>query len=151
MGKKKDVSKLFANAFTKYDQIQGQPAHIQANMPTKIMEESEALMKAHQSRLYPEKAGKRVRDEKLAAEEQFRQFIRSLTIDEVENLKLLRSKPSLVVDTNALQKAGELGEDLGLERLEANKLIKRELIPDDNLIEFRITNKGRAVLEELRL
>jgi len=151
MAKNKDISQLFSNAFARYDQLadgnqqQQTPHQINKVLP----KQEDSFAKAHDDKMHPERAGQRARETKVRAEQEYNDFVKSLTYDEISNLKLLAGKPSLVVESKVLKSAVERGEDLGLERLEAYKMVKRELIPDDNLIEFRITGAGRNLLNGL--
>ena len=101
--------------------------------------------------LYPEKAGARIREAKLKKENEYKNFLKSLTDGEINNLRLLKRKSSIVIDRAVLKSVGENGDDIEMDRLEQYGLIKRELIPDDGLIEFRITSKGRQIYEDLGL
>ena len=149
MAKNKDFTGLFAGAFSKYDKLKGQTPGQQQGEPFTPTPENDAIAKAHNASLYPEKAGARAREKKQKEAIAYEKFIKSLTVSEVDNLKLLCRKPHLIIDAKVLKSMGEEGEDLGLDRLDAFKLIHRESIPSDGLIQFRISSKGRKVLRSL--
>ena len=146
-----DLTGMFARLFSSIDQrqqqIQNQPFYKSAP----LMPKDDSADKVMSNALYPEKAGARIREQKAKKEKEYRDFLKSLTDGEINNLRLLKRKSPIVIDRAILKSCGENGDDIEMDRLEQYSLVKRELIPDDGLIEFRITSKGRQIYEDLGL
>jgi hypothetical protein len=139
-----DLTNLFSTVFAKADQIQKSGGEW---TPTKITPESNALSDAHNSSLYPEKTGKKKHEEKLKAQKEYEEFLKTITEDEYGNLVYL-AKDRLLISKSQLIAIGESGEELHMERLEKAGCAKRELI--DDMIEIHITSFGRKVLREIQ-
>lgn len=147
-----DLSQKFQELFFKSDILQNRPQQIQQQPFVKsipINQKENLQDESYNRSLYPEEVGKKIREQKLKAQSDYEDFIESLTEDEINSLMFLRSKQQFVVDKKVLKSMGENGESLGIERMEKNGLIKRELIPDDGLISFRLSTQGHRVLRTL--
>ncbi len=145
-----DLTKLFQSAFGKYEAIkkggyQGNPLDGN-NIPTKIMSENTTMTDAYNTALYPEKIGQKKREEKLKAQNEYEEFVKSITEDEYNNLFIL-NKDRVLMSKDQLIAMAEEGEDLGIDRLEKTECVKREKV--DDFIEFRITGKGKKIFNEL--
>lgn len=103
------------------------------------------------SALYPERAAlqkkQRAEDEQRA----YAKAIANLSKVERENLDIIIEKGGrLIIESKTLEQMALEGETLNTDALEDLGLIKRDLIVDGgafggNMIEFRITGKGRQV------
>ena len=101
--------------------------------------------------LYPEKAALLKRQRAEEEKETFAKAVSNLKKVERENLSVLMQKGGrFVMDCKALEEMALAGDSLETENIEELGLIKRELIKDagpfgGNMIQFRITSKGRQV------
>ena len=144
-----DLTKIFEGAFAKFDVVksQGSTSVLEGNnTSTKIMPENYDAINTRNAALYPEKIGERRREEKLKSQNEYEDFIKSISEDEYNNLVVL-ARDRVIFNKEQLIAMGESGESLNTERLEKAQCIKRELI--DDMIEMRITGAGRRLLTEL--
>lgn len=147
-----DLSQKFQELFFKSDILQNRPQQIQQQPFVKsipINQKENLQDTQYQSMMYPEKIGQKRREKRISEEEEWKNFLKSLDEDEINNLIILKNKERILLTKNQLIACGESGEDLKIDRLEKAKLIKREVIPGEGLYEFRITSKGRQVLNNL--
>ena len=148
-----DLTKMMENAFGKYELVKSGKVSLQEvtnNHITvsKASTESLGMADSHNASLYPERIGRKRREEKEKSQHEQESFINSITEAEYTNLVIL-SRDRIMLSKDQLISMGENGEDLETERLENAGCIKREKIPDDDLIQFNITGKGRQLLNEL--
>lgn len=146
-----DLTNRFAVLFAKINQAQQQFQNQSVSKSVPDMPKDDAENRREQNLLYPEKVGKKIRENKLKKEAEYKAFVKSLTDGEISNLMLLGKKGQLVISKDMLKSIGEDGTDLELDRLDDYKLIKREIIQDDGLIQFSLTSLGRRVLGDLNL
>ena len=155
-----DFTNMFASAFAKHDAIAGNQVNksqaqildinMLDSMPKRdagsALPENNSVQKAYEKSKYPELAGKAKLVERKAEEARYNKFIKSLTEGEYKNLKLLSKGENLIFEINALKSLGEQDINLETSRLESFGLIKREKF--DDIIEFRLLNKGRDTLRK---
>ena len=146
-----DLTNRFAVLFAKINQVQNQISNQSFYKSTPDTPKDDAGDIAKSNALYPERAGKKIRENKLKKEAEYKAFVKSLTDGEISNLMLLSKKGQFVISKDILKSMGEDGTDLELDRLDDYKLIKREIIQDDGLIQFSLTSLGRRVLGDLNL
>ena len=146
-----DFTSLFAKSFAKYDEMKGAGVSVPHVRQEKVQltEESDAIQKAYENSLHPERIGKKNFAEKQKVEAFYKSMLESITEDEYKNLVYLKSHDGRIIMTRDMLKSiGEAGEELSTDRLENWGLIKRDKIEDD-LFEFRIKSLGKRVLSDI--
>jgi hypothetical protein len=148
-----DLSSKFQELFAKSDAMKHNRNEDFSNFgsPKIAIETGSPRSSSYQKSLYPEEAGRSIREKKIKAQEDYEEFVNSMTEDEVNSLMFLQNKKQIVIDKKVLKSMGEQGSSLGIERLEQNGLIKRELIQDDGLITFRLSTLGHRVMRDINL
>jgi hypothetical protein len=148
----KDLTQFFENVFNRADAIKTQQSPQQPpQSPYSQFQKSQQYYPEPidlSPRMTPEQRGAARRKQQLQAERDWLTFLKTITQDEYDALVEL-SKGNICIPNKQLEKMGEQGISLDLDRLEKAEAVKRETIPGEDFTEFRICAIGRRILEEL--